>query len=79
MTSRTQHKTFALRIGAFSSSDDYEKFQFRNEAKNAAIRKARNDYFDSIGTSSEKSCADEYDRILATPMDKFVPTEKPLF
>lgn len=66
MTNRTQHKAFALRIGAFKTEQDYEDFQRPHEEKNARIRAARAEWEAALGTSGEDDAAKKLDAALAS-------------
>ncbi len=66
MTSRTQHKEFALRIGAFKSDEAYEDFQRPREEKNARIRAARAEWNAALGTPDEEQAAKKLDAAMAS-------------
>jgi hypothetical protein len=66
MTTRTQHKAFALRIGAFKTEKEYEDFQRPHEEKNARIRAARAEWQAAIGTATEDEAAKNLDAAMAS-------------
>lgn len=66
MTNRSLHKAFALRIGAFTTEQDYEAFQRPHEEKNARIRAARAEWDASLGTPAEDEAAKKIDAAMGS-------------
>jgi hypothetical protein len=66
MTSKTQHKAFAIASGAFKSEQDYEDFQRPYEERNARIRAARAEYLKAIGTAAQAQAEKNLDAAIAS-------------